>query len=159
MSSQAYRSESPTLAFDIIFAEGQRRFMETMSSYTRQFVEQLPEPDIDDLSGIPSDRRHRATHHTRVAKINGSNHYRSSTVFALTLRSYWRIQHSPTTGLPIQAASHADLVKKLKIYSRRQAVKKEKAFVSQPQIIRARKGAPSAACKLGTPARLRADAL
>ncbi len=46
-------SGKSTLAFDIIFAEGQRRFMESMSPYARQFVEQLPRPDIDRLSGIP----------------------------------------------------------------------------------------------------------
>src|SRR4029077_4663871 len=41
------------LAFDIIFAEGQRRFMESMSPYARQFVEQLPRPAVDRLTGIP----------------------------------------------------------------------------------------------------------
>ena len=40
-------------AFDTIFAEGQRRFMESMSPYARQFVEQLPRPAIDRLTGIP----------------------------------------------------------------------------------------------------------
>ena len=46
-------SGKSTLAFDIVFAEGQRRFMESMSPYARQFVEQLPRPDIDRLTGIP----------------------------------------------------------------------------------------------------------
>ncbi|HEY4301253.1 MAG TPA: excinuclease ABC subunit UvrA, partial [Candidatus Didemnitutus sp.] len=46
-------SGKSTLAFDIIFAEGQRRFMESMSPYARQFVEQLPRPDVDLLTGIP----------------------------------------------------------------------------------------------------------
>ncbi|HUJ44387.1 MAG TPA: excinuclease ABC subunit UvrA, partial [Opitutaceae bacterium] len=46
-------SGKSTLAFDIVFAEGQRRFMESMSPYARQFVEQLPRPAIDRLSGIP----------------------------------------------------------------------------------------------------------
>jgi excinuclease ABC subunit A len=46
-------SGKSTLAFDIIFAEGQRRFMESMSPYARQFVEQMPRPAIDRLTGIP----------------------------------------------------------------------------------------------------------
>ena len=46
-------SGKSTLAFDIVFAEGQRRFMESMSPYARQFVEQLPRPEVDRLTGIP----------------------------------------------------------------------------------------------------------
>jgi excinuclease ABC subunit A len=45
-------SGKSSLAFDVIFAEGQRRFMESMSSYARQFVEQLSKPDVDSVSGI-----------------------------------------------------------------------------------------------------------
>ena len=45
-------SGKSTLAFDIAFGEGQRRFMESMSPYARQFVEQLPRPDLDQLNGI-----------------------------------------------------------------------------------------------------------
>ena len=43
-------SGKSSLAFDVIFAEGQRRFMESMSSYARQFVNQLGKPEIDSLS-------------------------------------------------------------------------------------------------------------
>ena len=45
-------SGKSTLAFDIIFAEGQRRFMESMSAYARQFVEQLPRPEVDQMTGV-----------------------------------------------------------------------------------------------------------
>ena len=45
-------SGKSSLAFGVIFAEGQRRFMESMSSYARQFVNQLGKPEIDSLSGI-----------------------------------------------------------------------------------------------------------
>ncbi|MGB0257106.1 MAG: excinuclease ABC subunit UvrA, partial [Coraliomargarita sp.] len=45
-------SGKSSLAFDIIFAEGQRRFMESMSAYARQFVEQMPRADVDELHGI-----------------------------------------------------------------------------------------------------------
>ncbi|MDR0534828.1 MAG: excinuclease ABC subunit UvrA [Puniceicoccales bacterium] len=46
-------SGKSTLAFDVLFAEGQRRFLECMSPYARQFVEQLPRPELDHLSGVP----------------------------------------------------------------------------------------------------------
>ncbi len=46
-------SGKSTLAFDLLFAEGQRRFLESMNTYARQFVEQLPRPDLDSISGIP----------------------------------------------------------------------------------------------------------
>ena len=42
-----------TLAFDILFAEGQRRFLDVMSPYARQFVEQLEKPDVDLITGLP----------------------------------------------------------------------------------------------------------
>ncbi|MFU8848496.1 MAG: excinuclease ABC subunit UvrA, partial [Opitutales bacterium] len=45
-------SGKSSLAFDIVFAEGQRRFMESMSAYARQFVEQMPRADVDELHGI-----------------------------------------------------------------------------------------------------------
>ena len=45
-------SGKSSLAFDVIFAEGQRRFLESMSSYARQFVEQVGRPAVDKISGI-----------------------------------------------------------------------------------------------------------
>jgi excinuclease ABC subunit A len=41
------------LAFDILFAEGQRRFLDSMSTYARQFVEQMERPDVDHVEGLP----------------------------------------------------------------------------------------------------------
>jgi excinuclease ABC subunit A len=46
-------SGKSTLAFDIVFAEGQRRYVESLSAYARQFVGQLPRPDVDRVTGIP----------------------------------------------------------------------------------------------------------
>ncbi len=45
-------SGKSSLAFDVVFAEGQRRFMESMSSYARQFIEQLGRPEVDEIIGI-----------------------------------------------------------------------------------------------------------
>ncbi|MEP4078216.1 excinuclease ABC subunit UvrA [Haloferula sp.] len=46
-------SGKSTIAFDILFAEGQRRFLDSMSTYARQFAEQLEKPDMDLLAGLP----------------------------------------------------------------------------------------------------------
>ncbi|MCD4657005.1 MAG: excinuclease ABC subunit UvrA, partial [Planctomycetes bacterium] len=46
-------SGKSTLAFDTIYAEGQRRYVESLSSYARQFLEQLPKPDVEQISGLP----------------------------------------------------------------------------------------------------------
>ena len=46
-------SGKSSLAFDTIFAEGQRRYMESLSSYARQFLGQMDKPDVDKISGMP----------------------------------------------------------------------------------------------------------
>ena len=46
-------SGKSSLAFDTIFAEGQRKYMESLSAYARQFLDQLKKPDIEEIEGIP----------------------------------------------------------------------------------------------------------
>jgi len=46
-------SGKSTLAFDTLYAEGQRRFVESLSAYARQFLEKMPKPEVDSISGIP----------------------------------------------------------------------------------------------------------
>ena len=45
-------SGKSSLAFDTIFAEGQRRYVESLSAYARQFLGQMPKPDVDEISGL-----------------------------------------------------------------------------------------------------------
>ncbi len=45
-------SGKSSLAFDTLFAEGQRQYIESLSSYARQFLDQIPRPDVDDVSGL-----------------------------------------------------------------------------------------------------------
>src|SRR3989344_233929 len=45
-------SGKSSLAFDTIFAEGQRRYVESLSAYARQFIDQMPKPDVDEISGL-----------------------------------------------------------------------------------------------------------
>ena len=46
-------SGKSSLAFDTLYAEGQRRYIESLSSYARQFLEQMPRPDCDQILGLP----------------------------------------------------------------------------------------------------------
>ncbi len=90
-------SGKSTLEFDIIFGEGQRRFMESMSPYARQFVEQLPRPDLDQLSGIQptvaiEQRVTRGSRKSTVATITEVAQY------LRLLYSRLGIPHNPDTG-------------------------------------------------------------
>ncbi|MEL7499116.1 MAG: excinuclease ABC subunit UvrA [Planctomycetota bacterium] len=67
-------SGKSSLAFDTLFAEGQRQFMESMSLFSRQFFRQLPRPDVDRVSGIEptlclDQTRHRSTRRSTVGTI------------------------------------------------------------------------------------------
>jgi len=53
-------SGKSSLAFDTIYAEGQRRYVESLSAYARQFLERMEKPDVDEISGIAPGRGHPA---------------------------------------------------------------------------------------------------
>lgn len=132
-------SGKSSLAFDIIFAEGQRRFLESMSSYARQFVEQLPRPDIDDLRGIPptvaiEQRITRGTRKSTVATITEVAQY------LRLLYAKVGIQHSPTTGEPVAAQTRAEIKRRLTDAVGSSAAKKAKALYLCAPLIRSRKG-------------------
>ncbi len=132
-------SGKSTLAFDIIFAEGQRRFMESMSPYARQFVEQLPRPDIDRLSGIPP---------TVAIEQRVTRGSRKSTVATITeVAQYLRllyarlgIQHHPETGRAVTPLTPSQLRLLLdKILATPKAKKTRHLYLCVP-LIRGRKG-------------------
>jgi len=132
-------SGKSTLAFDILFAEGQRRFMESMSPYARQFVEQLPKPAIDSLSGIPP---------TVAIEQRVTRGSRKSTVATITeVAQYLRllyarlgIQHHPETDRPVTPLRpdelHALLTRQLATPEARRA---KHLYLCAP-LIRGRKG-------------------
>lgn len=106
-------SGKSTLAFDIVFAEGQRRFMESMSAYARQFVEQMPRADVDELSGIAP----TVAIEQRVTKGTRKSTVATITEVAQYLRLLYArigIQHSPTTGEAVVSQSEAQLEARLK---------------------------------------------
>ena len=73
-------SGKSSLAFDVVFAEGQRRFMETLTPYARQFLPTLPRPDVDSVTGVPpsialEQRTTRAGANSTVATVTEIAHY------------------------------------------------------------------------------------
>jgi excinuclease ABC subunit A len=73
-------SGKSSLAFDVVFAEGQRRFMETLTPYARQFLPTLPRPDVDAVWGVPpsialEQRTARGGANSTVATVTEVAHY------------------------------------------------------------------------------------
>jgi excinuclease ABC subunit A len=73
-------SGKSSLAFDVVFAEGQRRFMETLTPYARQFLPTLPRPDVDGVVGVPpsialEQRTTRGGANSTVATVTEVAHY------------------------------------------------------------------------------------
>ncbi|MEO6875716.1 MAG: excinuclease ABC subunit UvrA [Opitutaceae bacterium] len=132
-------SGKSTLAFDIVFAEGQRRFMESMSPYARQFVEQLPRPAVDRLTGIPP---------TVAIEQRVTRGSRKSTVATITeVAQYLRllyarlgVQHHPDTDKAVTPLSPGALKKLLaRILATPKARRAKHLYLCAP-LIRGRKG-------------------
>jgi excinuclease ABC subunit A len=132
-------SGKSTLAFDIVFAEGQRRFMESMSPYARQFVEQLPRPAVDQITGIPP---------TVAIEQRVTRGSRKSTVATITeVAQYLRllyarlgVQHHPDTDQPVTPLSPGALKKLLaRVLATPKARKAKHLYLCAP-LIRGRKG-------------------
>ena len=68
-------SGKSSLAFDTIYAEGQRRYVESLSAYARQFLDQMERPEVDvDRRLVPVDR-HRAENHDAFTALDGRHHH------------------------------------------------------------------------------------
>lgn len=129
-------SGKSSLAFDIIFAEGQRRFMESMSAYARQFVEQMPRAEVDELHGIAptvaiEQRTTKGTRKSTVATITEVAQY------LRLLYARIGIQHSPKTGVPVESQSASALLKRLESIL---GEHKTRPLTLCAQLIRGRKG-------------------
>jgi len=110
-------SGKSSLAFDILFAEGQRRFLDCMSTYARQFVEQMEKPDVDHIEGLPpavaiEQRISRGGGKSTVATITEIHH------FLRLLYSKLGTQHCPSCNLPVQATTLAEIAAQLRAFSK-----------------------------------------
>ncbi|MFC7338385.1 excinuclease ABC subunit UvrA [Haloferula chungangensis] len=126
-------SGKSTIAFDILFAEGQRRFLDSMSTYARQFAEQLEKPDIDLLAGLPP---------TVAIEQRISQGGIKSTVATVTeIWNFIRLlyaklgtRYCPDCDVPVEKQSIAAIEKTIRTY-----LKKGPISILAP-IIRGRKG-------------------
>jgi excinuclease ABC subunit A len=132
-------SGKSTLAFDIIFAEGQRRFMESMSPYARQFVEQLPRPALDRITGIPptvaiEQRVTRGSLKSTVATITEAAQY------LRLLYARLGVQHHPDSDRPVTPLSPGALKKLLlRVLATAKARRSGHLYLCAP-LVRGRKG-------------------
>ncbi|HEX5421827.1 MAG TPA: excinuclease ABC subunit UvrA, partial [Gammaproteobacteria bacterium] len=105
-------SGKSTVAFDILFAEGQRRYLESLNAYARQFVEPASRPDVDAVYGIPptvaiEQRTSRGGRKSTVATLTEIHH------FLRLLFVKLGVQHCPDCGVEILAQSPEEMVAKL----------------------------------------------
>jgi excinuclease ABC subunit A len=102
-------SGKSSLAFDTIYAEGQRRYVESLSAYARQFLDMMQKPDVDHISGLSPA--------ISIEQKTTSKNPRSTVGTVTEIYDYMRLlfarvgtPYSPATGLPIEAQQVADMV-------------------------------------------------
>ena len=102
-------SGKSSLAFDTIYAEGQRRYVESLSAYARQFLELMQKPDVDSIEGLSPA--------ISIEQKTTSRNPRSTVGTVTEIYDYMRlmfarvgIPYSPTTGLPINAQTVSQMV-------------------------------------------------
>ncbi|MCA3445065.1 MAG: excinuclease ABC subunit UvrA [Rhodobacter sp.] len=102
-------SGKSSLAFDTIYAEGQRRYVESLSAYARQFLDMMGKPDVDHISGLSPA--------ISIEQKTTSKNPRSTVGTVTEIYDYMRLLFarvgtpvSPTTGLPITAQQVQDMV-------------------------------------------------
>jgi excinuclease ABC subunit A len=79
-------SGKSSLAFDTVYAEGQRRYVESLSAYARQFLERMEKPDVDEISGIAPAVAIRQKNSTRNPRSTVATSTKSTTTCGCCLR-------------------------------------------------------------------------
>ncbi len=102
-------SGKSSLAFDTIYAEGQRRYVESLSAYARQFLEMMQKPDVDQIDGLSPA--------ISIEQKTTSRNPRSTVGTVTEIYDYMRllfarvgVPYSPATGLPIQSQTVSQMV-------------------------------------------------
>ena len=112
-------SGKSSLAFDTVYAEGQRRYVESLSAYARQFLDKMKKPNVDLIEGLSPA--------ISIEQKNTSKNPRSTVATVTEIYDYMRvlyaragIPYSPFTGKPITSQTVSQIVDKLKNYQKRQ---------------------------------------
>ena len=105
-------SGKSSLAFDTIYAEGQRRYVESLSAYARQFLELMQKPDVDSIEGLSPA--------ISIEQKTTSRNPRSTVATVTEIYDYMRllwarvgIPYSPATGLPIESQTVSQMVDRI----------------------------------------------
>ena len=105
-------SGKSSLAFDTIYAEGQRRYVESLSAYARQFLELMQKPDVDSIEGLSPA--------ISIEQKTTSKNPRSTVGTVTEIYDYMRllwarvgIPYSPATGLPIESQTVSQMVDRI----------------------------------------------
>src|SRR6187551_1588078 len=105
-------SGKSSLAFDTIYAEGQRRYVESLSAYARQFLEMMQKPDVEQIDGLSPA--------ISIEQKTTSRNPRSTVGTVTEIYDYLRllfarvgIPYSPVTGLPIESQTVSQMVDKV----------------------------------------------
>ena len=102
-------SGKSSLAFDTIYAEGQRRYVESLSAYARQFLELMGKPDVDSIEGLSP----AISIEQKTTSKNPRSTVGTVTEIADYMRLLWArvgVPYSPATGLPIEAQTISQMV-------------------------------------------------
>jgi excinuclease ABC subunit A len=143
-------SGKSSLAFDTIFAEGQRRYVESLSAYARQFLNQMPKPDVDEITGLSPA--------ISIDQKSRSNNPRSTVATITEIYDYLRVlyarigkPHCPVCGDEIKKLSNEEILnfifEKIKNFEKNNKKKKvmgveydDTPITIYSPIIRGRKG-------------------
>jgi len=126
-------SGKSSLAFDTVYAEGQRRYVESLSAYARQFLDKMKKPKVDLIEGLSPA--------ISIEQKNTSKNPRSTVATVTEIYDYMRvlfaragIPYSPFTGKPITSQTISQIVDKIK-----EIPKKSTIYIYAP-VVRGRKG-------------------
>jgi len=126
-------SGKSSLAFDTIYAEGQRRYVESLSAYARQFLEMMQKPDVDHIDGLSPA--------ISIEQKTTSKNPRSTVGTVTEIYDYLRllfarvgVPYSPATGLPIESQTVSQMVDKV------MALPEGTRLMLMAPVVRGRKG-------------------
>ncbi len=126
-------SGKSSLAFDTIYAEGQRRYVESLSAYARQFLEMMQKPDVEHIDGLSPA--------ISIEQKTTSRNPRSTVATVTEIYDYMRllwarvgVPYSPATGLPISAQTVSQMVDRV------MALPEGTRFYLLAPVVRGRKG-------------------
>jgi len=126
-------SGKSSLAFDTIYAEGQRRYVESLSAYARQFLEMMQKPDVEQIEGLSPA--------ISIEQKTTSKNPRSTVGTVTEIYDYLRllfarvgVPYSPATGKPIESQTISEMVDRLS------SLKEGTRFYLLAPIVRGRKG-------------------